>query len=824
MKTGYKVILVIQEGEAKQKIAELLKREAPGFDLDFLSAELEFFKILEKRTCDVVIMEFSILENSIRSLNDFLHNCPFDLPVILLSLNGQMALSIQNHPGIDSFIIFPDSLEKLPEIILTAISKRHSKSLQRTNPDKEKLTDGISRSKQELNFLFEISTSACRFSDFRSTMQSLFKKMLSQFPFYGVVLWMIDSNSNHFGIKYYEGLTDSLKSFLSGPLISDFVMDGIRNSGKSFFIQIETDSLFYSPPILDAGIKSMYFCPLMIDKQVIGALQFLSLSSKNLASEKENFFELSVLHLSGAIENILFVEKLSEQANRFRESDTNYRALLENAGDSIFIIQHKNIVFINKAGIDLLAYPVEEILGKPFLNFVVPENIEKAEIIQQRQLNYQDVPNFELKLLNKTGEEIVIDLKGAVVEYRGQPAYQFIGRDITQHKKIQRRLHQSEKLASLGQLISGIAHELNNPLTSMLGFSELLMDNVELQPKFQRYLQVINHQSTRAKNIVQNLLAFARQHPAEKISVNLKDMINDTIKLRQYELQVNNITIETYFDDVIPEILADPNQLQEVFLNLLVNAEQAILSERNSGMIRIVCQWNQQLEPVDILFIDNGPGISPEIKDKIFRPFITTKPVGKGTGLGLSISHGIIKEHGGSITLKETNGNGACFLIQLPVLKTEDAKREPESYPERVIDPVICLGSKSILLIDDEEAILEILSEILELQGHRVTAVRNAMNALNYISKDTFDLILCDIKMPGMNGKQFYREVKNIDFLLAQRIIFTTGDTMGSETQDFLRNTKNRYIGKPFRIEELLSLIQEFFLENGECKVQNHSS
>jgi signal transduction histidine kinase len=237
-------------------------------------------------------------------------------------------------------------------------------------------------------------------------------------------------------------------------------------------------------------------------------------------------------------------------------------------------------------------------------------------------------------------------------------------RDISKRKQMEQQLMLTDRLASVGELASGVAHELNNPLTSVIGFSQLLMEG-EIPDNIKEDLSLINSEAQRAANVIKNLLTFARKHAAVKQSIRINNVIEDVLKLRAYEQKVNNIEVIRKFASDLPEIMADYFQIQQAFLNLIINAEFFMTEAHRRGTLTI------SIERVDhsvvISFTDDGPGIPRENLKRIFDPFFTTKEVGKGTGLGLSICHGIITEHGGKISAESEVGKGATFIIELPI-------------------------------------------------------------------------------------------------------------------------------------------------------------
>ncbi len=378
-------------------------------------------------------------------------------------------------------------------------------------------------------------------------------------------------------------------------------------------------------------------------------------------------------------------------------------------------------------------------------------------------------------------------------------------RDITEQKALMHRLVQSDKLSSIGELVSGVAHELNNPLTSIMGFSELLlMDNINEASK--KKAETIHESSLRCKRIVDNLLSFSRSHKPEKTYQDINSLITGILDLKAYRLDVEDIETRLDLDETIPMIMADGHQLQQVFLNLLNNAEHALQEKGGQGTITIRTGYRNN--KLFITFTDSGSGIPERTIPRIFDPFFTTKEVGKGTGLGLSISYGIIKEHGGDIQVMSKQGSGTSFLIELPVVTSADKPVMTISEHVREETQIVSGGLRALLL-DDEPLILDFVKEVLLDSGYSVDAVSEGQKALELLGNSDYDIIISDMKMPGMSGKQFYLEAKKLRPRTSGKIIFMSGDTASKETQDFLKETGNQYVQKPFTVQMLKEVISK---------------
>ena len=375
-------------------------------------------------------------------------------------------------------------------------------------------------------------------------------------------------------------------------------------------------------------------------------------------------------------------------------------------------------------------------------------------------------------------------------------------RDITERKRaelekkeLEQKLQLSDRLASIGEMASGIAHEINNPLTGVIGFSQLLMEK-DVPEDIRKDLEIIHDGSQRVAGIVKGLLTFARQNKAERTYLNINKLVENTVALRAYALETSNIMVTSVLAPDLSWTMADAGQLQQVFMNIIVNAEAEMKKARGKGELTI--KTEQIDSTIRISFKDDGPGIAKENLSKVFDPFFTTKEVGAGTGLGLSLSHGIVTGHNGQIYAESKPGNGATFTIELPVVAEE--KEEELTGPA---DEPVQVAAARILIVDDEPTILEFLSHLLAAEGHQVETADNSRDALEMIKNRRYSLILLDIKLPDMSGIELYQHIKKIAPSLTRRVIFITGDVTGSDTRKFLTENKAPYITKPFDIKQL---------------------
>ena len=422
------------------------------------------------------------------------------------------------------------------------------------------------------------------------------------------------------------------------------------------------------------------------------------------------------------------------------------------------------------------------------------------------------VTDYLLRLRRDDGDLVWVEVTARADRLARQRAVhvEALVRDVSERRRlddqardIYQQLLQAEKMAALGQTISGVAHELNNPLAAILSWAERLAEKAPDEAT-RHGLDVILGQSERAARIVRKLLTFARKRQSTRSLIDLNQVVRDTMALRAHEQRLVNIEVVVAAAAGLPPVFADAHQMQQVLLNLVINAEQAMLSSHGRGSL-VLRTWHDAARDVVALQVsDDGPGVPSEMKNRIFDPFFTTKDTGEGTGLGLTVAYAIVQEHGGSISVETPPAGGASFTVELPVSGTEStARQRPPAAPTDVAH------GATVLLVEDEHSLAMAVSEALTDAGLSVDHAGDGEEALARVRSQAYDLVICDLKMPKVDGRTLYRAIAAATPALARRVIFVTGDVAGADTERFLEETGCRWLTKPFRLRDLLRNVRD---------------
>jgi two-component system NtrC family sensor kinase len=388
----------------------------------------------------------------------------------------------------------------------------------------------------------------------------------------------------------------------------------------------------------------------------------------------------------------------------------------------------------------------------------------------------------------------------------GIKGYFRFSQDLTHLRETERALHQSEKMAALGSLLSGVAHELNNPLSIVIGNALLLAEETEGLPLAER-AQRVQAAAERCGRIVRSFLAMARQRKAERRPTTVRALVDDTLQLLAYTLRTSGVTVEQDIAPDLPTLTCDPDQIIQVLTNLLINARHVLEERPQPRRVRLTARADAEWAQIEVA--DNGSGVAEAIRSRIFDPFFTTKPAGSGSGIGLAVSRGMVEAHGGSLSLAPADGEGARFVIRLPLTHDAPSQSEPQSDAKGAAGAPRSLApaTRTALVVDDEPEIGELLAAMLRKLGYRIEVKASGEDAQAALSQRDYDVVLSDLRMPGLDGPALYAWMAEHRPHLCARTAFITADTLSPSAHQFLASAGRPVLEKPFVPAELRQLL-----------------
>jgi two-component system NtrC family sensor kinase len=556
--------------------------------------------------------------------------------------------------------------------------------------------------------------------------------------------------------------------------------------------QVQTAITSELSPLLKAGfdelnIVSHMFVPLISTSHVLGVLAIGRVGGEAFAAGDFQVLQTMAAQIAQSLENIKLYAAVEQSAARYRD-------LYENANDFIGTLAiDGRILSLNRAALEFFGYRADD-LPQLTLADLLPSNAERSigETLAQLQQNKMPANGLELRVLRSDGSTAIVEIRSRLVLDGNEPtAIHFIARDTTERHQLEAQVRQGEKLAALGQLVAGAAHELNNPLAVVLGTTQLLLRDPSAA-HLSDDVRNIESAAQRAKHIVSQMLTFAREQEDVRGPVDVALLIERVVQSSRNRLEQGRIVVRTQVPPDIPAVWGDAYQLEQVLDNLLHNAAQALVeSAQPSRQISISAAAVDAR--VRICVVDNGPGIAPQVLPRIFDPFFTTKEVGHGTGLGLSLVYGIVDKHGGAIYAESVVGQGATFTVELP------ANRKPvaSAAPAVISGPT----NSMILVVEDEPDVRAVVERALTQHGYTVDAVDSAETALVRAGSKRYDLVITDLRMPGMSGRELFEQMHAQQPQL--NWVFITGDTMSTTSEMLLNQSGIPFLAKPFTLEEL---------------------
>lgn len=540
-------------------------------------------------------------------------------------------------------------------------------------------------------------------------------------------------------------------------------------------------------------VQSTFNVPIKMDQKVVGIL--------NISSFKADAFSAQHIQFLGTV--ALQASMSLTQLRQFLETrKTTFQTILENIKSGVILIDgNYSVKMTNPAGKNLLKSVAKvdsdeniTFIGNIPIKNLVDDIFWSREEIRKEEISIADVTTHFYQITVspfKAGDSRII---GVII----------VIQDITEEKVANQQLMQIARMVSVGELAAGVAHEINNPLTGILGFSELLLERSDLAPDLQEIIRDIYSSGKRASQITEDLLHFARnQREPTKEIIDLVDVLDVTLKLVVSQYKKLNINIVRDYPDSQLNIFGNSGKIQQAVLNLIGNAKDAMVGARKGSRI-IVSSWNEPDGSVVLRVRDDGPGIPKKIQERIFDPFFTTKEVGKGTGLGLSITYRIVDDHDGKIFMESEEGKYTQFKMIFPppsphaVAKAAVVEEKPPEVAEKL----------RILAIDDEAMILKFIQKYYKKLGYDVTTANSPQEGIGKVKDGTYDLVLLDFRMPGMNGEEMYDRIVEAKPDLKDKIVMVTGDVMGEEVRTFLERTNVRYLLKPMDLKDLRRLVE----------------
>lgn len=531
------------------------------------------------------------------------------------------------------------------------------------------------------------------------------------------------------------------------------------------------------------------------------------------------------VRIGGRPGNVTFVHDVSDRmraADALAASEARFRTVVESAPDGVAILRGRSIVYINRLGAKMLGYKVpSDALGRSVTDLMSLGDAQKAaqRIGELFRSGARYAEPAEYKSRNTDGRDITVEISSIPIEYDGLPAVLAFARDITERKAIQEKLVQADRLAAVGTLAAGIAHEINNPLAYVqlgLQYLERELPKLALDPgridDVLARLREVRSGAERVGTIVRDLKTFARADEVARGPVDLRAAIEAALKIADNEIRHRARLVREYED--VPAVDGNAARIEQVFLNLFVNATHA-LSECASDASEIrVSLRTGPASTVVAEVADNGIGIPGDVLDRVFDPFFTTKPLGVGTGLGLPICRSIVQSFGGQIDLLSEFGHGTTARVTLPIYARSDqsaAEERPRPLSSRPPD-----NRRRVLVVDDEPLVASLLRRMLAPQ-HDVLVATSGQEALRAIDESNFDAIVCDVMMPGMTGMDLYSTLRQKNRALSERIVFMTGGAFMPRVAEFLARVDNPKLEKPFDLDMLRGALRQAVRRGAEA-------
>jgi len=622
----------------------------------------------------------------------------------------------------------------------------------------------------------------------------------STFGFHNVMIFMVDDGRTSLELKAQASRYANPTLVQERVEVGAGIIGRVYKTGRTEVLEDVSKSETFVRWYADT--KSEMAVPIQIGGVIEGVLNVESDIVGGFTPSDRLVLETVANQLAIAIENARLFGMVKEREDR-------YRTLVESSPGAVLHLDNEGrLIYANPAAAKLTGYEKRELLlrFRQLGDLAHPEERETVEAAVADALAGRTRPDLEWHITHADGSQRFVSgsLQPLRAEHGDLNGVVVLARDRTRERQLQDQLNQSEKLSAIGTLVSGVAHELNNPLAGILGFAQLLL--VRPPEEWGRGdIESIEQNARRCQRIVENLLAFARQSRMTKRRASLNEVIDSVLNLNEYQFRMDNVHIERDLERSIPPFPIDVNRWQQVFINLASNAHQALLaSDVTPRRIRFATRLVDG--SIEIRIADNGPGIPEDVQTHIFDPFFTTKEA--GTGLGLGICFGIVEEHGGTIVLDKSVESGACFVITVPVA---DARVFPVEVPQGTRRPESKEGAgKTVLIVDDDTFICDVVARVLKNHHYTTVVANNGKEALSLLSQSPYDLLVTDVRMPGeYDGIDIHDRLVARDPEANRRMIYMTGNLLDGRTMERLQELQVRCVQKPFDIHALAESINE---------------
>jgi two-component system NtrC family sensor kinase len=595
----------------------------------------------------------------------------------------------------------------------------------------------------------------------------------------GALVALLSEGGDSLRVLSAEGTLDALRHRTIGESEDSLIMRAIARER----LESAEDGLAGRLTIEGVSVKSAAAIPLRAHGVTMGALVVADRRHGGFTSEDFQLFSTVATHAAVVLANSSFFELIRRGKE---EWETTFNALTEGIA---VVTADGRVSRANHALGRLLGVPTPSIIGQPFSDTAIGQPESARHLIDEARLGRRPTPLIaRVERLDR-----VLRLTAAPLTETGDhTSVVILIEDVTEQRKLESQVIQNEKLAAVGQLVSGVAHELNNPLTSIAGLAEFLVEHSRPAAREREHLRIIHEQAERAGRIVRDLLTFARKGGHEKIRVNVNDVVSRTTALIQYDLKLRAIDFEHRLAPNVPAVLADPYELQQVVLNLITNASQAVGDLPDGRPRTVIASTAFSDDKVTISVEDSGLGIPEDLLPQIFTPFFTTKEPGRGTGLGLSISYGIVESHGGRLTYAPSPLGGAEFTIVLPVYEKSTSAAGRTDLVQR-----------SVLLVDDDLTVHRVVAALFASEGYLIDTVRTGSQGLRQATSLEYDLVIAEARAVAEPGLLFVRALTTVRPNYRDRLIIAT-DTTPMPNHDGIPT-----LTKPFNLRELKLVARE---------------